>query len=110
MQTRIYRNHYNRLNIKSTKFLTINGKKATLSIHTSKVESGYLTTSKSISWPSEDGYSETHAVFQDFYKTAAKSKPARVTEKVVNEQHNQVLQTLNTIEQEVAEHYTAAQV
>ena len=107
MQTRIYRDHYNRLNIKSTKSLTINGKDAKLSIHTSKSESGYLTTSKSVSWPSEDGRSETHTVFKDFYKTAAKSKPARVTEKVANEQHQQVLQTLNTIEQEIQEHYTA---
>ena len=108
MQTRTYRDHWNRLNIKSTKPLTINGKNATLSIHTSKTESGHLTTSTSVSWPSEDGKVENHAVFQDFYKTAAKSKPARVTEKVANEQHQQVLQTLNTIEQEVAEHYKAS--
>jgi hypothetical protein len=108
MQTRTYRDHYKQLNVKTTKTLTLNNKKAELSIHTSKSSNKMLTTTASIGWPSEDGRSITHKVFEDFYTTQAKSNPARITQAVAEAQHNQVLQNLSSIESQVQEHYKAS--
>ena len=107
MQTRTYKDHYKRIVTKTTKFLTINNRKAELSINTSKSDSGTLKTSASIGWPSDDGMSVTHAVFSDYYATVVSSRPARVTEKVNQGQHQEALDKLPEIEAAILAHYKA---
>lgn len=107
MQTRTFRNHYNRLVIKSTYNLTLKDKAARLHITTTKADSGYLNTTASVCWPKQEGQyeSETFMVFQDYMQRLAQSNPARVTEKVAGVQHSQVLAKLEEILKAVEAHY-----
>ena len=109
MQTRISKDHYGKLNIKSTKDFTLKDKPARLHITTSKSASGYLNTVASVCWPEKEGQfeSETFTVFQDYMQRLAQSKPAcKVTEKVASAQHNQALSKLQEVEEEVQAHYS----
>lgn len=105
MQTRTFRDHYKQINVKSTQLLTIKDKQAQLSIHTSKSSNGKLTTTVSIGWPSADGIGLTHTVFEDYFKTVSCSTPARVTVKVAEAQHEQVLQSIADITSAAIAHY-----
>ena len=107
MQTRTYKDHYKRIVTETTKELTINNRKAELSISTSKSDSGALKTSASIGWPSDDGMSVTHAIFSDYYATVVSSRPARITEKVNQMQHELALGKLPEIEASILTHYKA---
>ena len=110
MNTRIYRDHYNKLNIKTVHPMTIKGKRANLNINTSKSSTGFLSTSVSVGWPSADDRSETHAVFSDYYFTMVKEKTARVTEKVASAQHEGVLQVLDSVVQAVESYYRSKEL
>ena len=57
-----------------------------LKLSTSKVSTGHLVTT--LTGCTVDGIWETHELHKDFYKRLEVSKPGRVTEKAVTEQHN----------------------
>lgn len=101
----IYRDHYNKLNIKTVSQMTIKGVRANLNIHTSKSDSGFLGTTVSVSWPSADNRSETHSVFGDYYAIFANEKVSRVTEKVASAQHEVVLKDVDAVVKAVEAHY-----
>lgn len=91
--TKTFRDHYKNIVCKSTFDFILNEKQARLRISTSKSNQGFLSTSASVCWPEQhEGYqSETFMLFQDFGKVLVKTKPARITEKAVDTQHQQVL-------------------
>ena len=102
---RIYRDHYNKLNIKTVRQMTIKGTRANLNIHTSKSDSGFLSTTVSVGWPSADNRSETHSIFGDYYVIFANEKVSRVTEKVACAQHEAVLKDFDAVVKAVEAHY-----
>ena len=59
-----------------------------LSIKTKKAGSGALVTHATVG--KHDGEFISHVVFQDYSKALVTSRPARVTAKTVEAQHNQI--------------------
>ena len=47
----------------------------------------------------------TYRAYEDYYESVAKSTPKRVTEKVVTEQHNDVLSDIENIKKRAAAYY-----
>jgi len=86
IQTSTRKNYHNQWVVES-KIMLDEGKRLQLSIHTSKVSSGNLVSTASVSVISEDGLSTTHLMFSDFNKRLTATKPKRTTLKVVEEQH-----------------------
>lgn len=62
-----------------------------LRIATYKTASRHLVTNASVNTVSEDGRSYTHAMFSDFNKQIVSSSPSRITKKLIEAQHNGVL-------------------
>ena len=91
--TKTFRDYRNNIVCKSTFDFILNEKQARLKISTSKSNQGFLATLASVCWPEQhEGYqTETFTLFQDFSKSLVKTKPARITEKGVDTQHQQVL-------------------
>jgi hypothetical protein len=80
-----------------------------LVIRTSKNTNGALATVLTV-WKVEKGGSKTHVAgfglrSGDYAKRIITSRPARITEKVVNEQHLLVLVQLESIKVKIREHY-----
>ncbi|MFC7410401.1 hypothetical protein [Hydrogenophaga atypica] len=82
-----------------------------LQIRTSKRSNGTLATTATV-YTTKDGYM-THAFGLgipgkgDFSSTVISSKPARVTEKVVEEQQRRGLAHLETIQAQIRAHYAS---
>lgn len=80
------------------------GTKFTLKINTSKRFNGKLVTMASVFIRRENF--ETHRMCTDYLKTIVSEK-VRVTEKAVERQHMLALAMLETIKDEVKNHYTS---
>ncbi len=112
--TRIGKSTYNGLTAKSTAELTIDGKRAQLSIETSKTNypKGDITTTATIGWISADGRGVTHALglgrayAGDFYVTVERTT-ARATEKAITTLHNKALDQYDTIVERALAYYEA---
>jgi hypothetical protein len=80
-----------------------------IGIMTNKRSNGDLVTIVSVSTiePSLNGSwsTKTHKLFSDYNKTWAESKVSRLTEKVLLAQHNQVLEKLTEIKEDVKSFY-----
>ena len=61
------------------------------SVTTSKRGDGYVTTHASVGHVSADGRSTTHIMFQDYSKTLHSQKYPRVTQKIIESQHAEIL-------------------
>ena len=61
------------------------------SLTTSKRGDGYVTSSASVGHVSADGRSTIHMMFEDYSKTLHSQKYPRVTSKVIESQHAEVL-------------------
>lgn len=107
MQTYI---HKSSLGWKATTEFDLDDRKV-LRIRTCKGNQGALLTHATVSIRDNHG-SLTHAIDfgtggGDFSRHVARSQPARVTEKVVQQQHDQVLAQLAEIKAAVMLHYAA---
>ncbi len=85
-QTLIYKDSCGNWQAKSTEKTTINNKPAHLDLATHKYGKR-LSTFVSVCWPSEDGRSTSSTLFEDFTLRVEVSTPARVTSKVLEDQH-----------------------
>ena len=61
------------------------------SVTTSKRGDGYVTSHASVGHVSADGRSVTYAIFEDYSKTLHSQKYPRVTSKVIESQHAEIL-------------------
>ena len=61
------------------------------SLTTSKRGDGYVTSHASVGHVSADGRSTTHIMFQDYSKTLHSQKYPRVTQKIIESQHAEIL-------------------
>jgi len=75
---------------------------------TLKRSSGRLVTTAQRCRVSEDGQSSSFAPFSDFSEAVISEAPARVTEKIVADQHRRALQQLDAIKARCAAHYAKA--
>jgi hypothetical protein len=113
-ETRIGKSTYDGLTAKSTAELTIDGKRAQLSIETSKTNypKGDITTTATIGWISADGRGVTHALglgrgfAGDFYVTVERTT-ARATEKAISTLHNKALDRYDDIVAQALAYYVA---
>lgn len=79
-----------------------------LNFVTLKRSNGALITTASCG--KSDGNFFSFVMFQDFNERVIAETPARVTEKVVADQHHRALQQLDTIKARCAAHHQPAQV
>ena len=77
------------------------GKTAKISTH--KTHKGELVTSVSVGIQKDNCFSFT--MFQDYYKVAMATSPKRVTAKVVENQHNSVMEVLEVIVEDIRKYY-----
>jgi hypothetical protein len=61
------------------------------SLTTSKRGDGYVTSHASVGHVSADGRSVTYAIFEDYSKTLHSQKYPRVTQKIIESQHAEIL-------------------
>jgi len=64
-------------------------------VSTSKRGDGYVTTHASVGQVSADGCYTTHMMFQDYSKTLHSQKYPRVTSKVIETQHSNIMQDID---------------
>ena len=79
----------------------------TLCITTMKRHNGMVSTHASVVYYKPDG-SYTTVIFQDYSKTIAQVKIARVTEKTLKEAHTKALEQLSDVMRSVESHYNIA--
>lgn len=79
----------------------------TLRVTSSKRASGQVSTSATVIYKKPDGCYST-MLFQDYSKTIAAAKVARITEKTLSEFHNKALEAVPAALAEVAAQYSLA--
>jgi hypothetical protein len=109
-ETRIGKSTHNGITAKSYAQLTIDGKRAQLSIETSKTNypRGDITTKATIGWISEDNIGVSHALYSDFYKIVERTT-ARATEKSISTLHAKALERYDSIVVDAMAYYAARQ-
>ena len=69
-----------------------------LTISTWRISPPYLKTTATVA--AKNGSFLTHKMYEDYSKTWAHSAPSRLTDKVLKEQHNSVIEKLEEIKED----------
>jgi len=101
MFTRIYQDHYKKWHAKSDLKIANN---RVITISTRRSTNGNTLITNVSVHTAKDGFL-SHMLYADYNINWAKSTPNRVTAKVVENQHNEVLDDIETIKDAVNEFY-----
>lgn len=101
MFTRIYQDHYKKWNAKSELKIADN---RVITISTRRSTYGNALITNVSVYTAKDGFL-SHMLYADYNVNWAKSTPNRVTAKVVENQHNEVLADIETIKDAVDKFY-----
>jgi hypothetical protein len=83
--------------------LEFTGTNRVVKVSTHKRQGGLLVTSADV-WHTEGGFDQW-APFSAFSEVMARSKPGRVTEKTINEQHHEAMTRINDVIERVVAFY-----